>query len=490
MRVLFATAELRPIARVGGLAEAAAGLVRELRRSGVELTVVVPDYGDAQLESEDTWAVDVPDWVGEATARRCRVPDIGEVILVSTPGMARPHPYVDPVTGEGWPDNDHRFFGFSSAVASLTKAADPDVLHLNDWHTAATLGFLAEPPPTMLTIHTLGYQGVCSSDWIGRIPVDPWRYAWYDATNPLLGAIRTADTIVAVSPRYATEILDPAHGMGLDHELARRGEALIGIRNGIDVDAWNPATDEHLPVRYDPANDGAKVIEAAKREARQLVLAEFGLSDADDGVGDGGTGDDGRLLLAMVTRLVDQKGVDLALGLAPFLENLDASLLILGSGQANLVDDVQRAAATHPGQIVAITDRYDEPLAHTMFAGVDLFLMPSRFEPCGLAQMQAMAYGTIPVATAVGGLVDTIIDGDLDPKRGTGFLSQTVDPIGVLDAVHRAARAHRATKRRRAITKRGMAVDWSWNGPALQHIEQYEQMVESRSVQRRSAQNT
>ncbi len=150
--------------------------------------------------------------------------------------------------------------------------------------------------------------------------------------------------------------------------------------------------------------------------------------------------------------------------------------MILGSGQANLVDAVRSVVAEHPHRVAAITDRYDEPLAHRLFAGADLFVMPSRFEPCGLAQMQAMAYGTIPVATAVGGLVDTIIDADVDTANGTGFLSPTVDLVGLLDAVHRAARAHRVTKRRRAIQKRSMAIDWSWHEPAKRHLDLYRQL--------------
>ncbi|MEZ5379456.1 MAG: glycogen/starch synthase [Acidimicrobiales bacterium] len=466
MRVLFATAELAPLARVGGLAEAAAGLALELQRQGIELTIVLPDYGDIELDGADTWALDGPEWAGELTARRGSVGAFGDIILVGRPGMARPHPYVDPVTGQGWPDNDYRFYGFAAGIAALVRQLGPDLLHLNDWHTAATLGFLGTPPPTMLTIHTLGYQGISGAEWLGRLPVDPWRFAWYDVTNPLLGAIRSADAVVAVSPNYAREILTPEQGMGLDHELARIGDTLVGIRNGIDTGVWNPATDPHLPVTYRPGDDDIKTIEAAKNAARSSIAATFGVPDDD------------QVLIAMVTRLVDQKGVDIALGLAPYLEHLGARLVILGSGQANLVEAVRSSVDHHPHRIAAITDRYDEPLAHQMFAGADLFVMPSRFEPCGLAQMQAMAYGTIPVATAVGGLVDTITDADDDPTNGTGFLSATVDLTGLVDANHRAVRAHRAAKRRRAIQKRGMAVDWSWHEPAKQHIEWYQRLLE------------
>ncbi len=463
MKVLFATAELAPLARVGGLAEAAAGLARELQRLDVDLTIALPDYGDLTIDDAvPEHKLDIPDWGGAATVRRISLAGFDDIALISRPGMARPHPYVDPLTGQGWPDNDYRFFAFAAGIAALAKKLQPDVLHLNDWHTAAAVGFLGAPPATILTIHTLGYQGIASADWLHRLPVDPWRFAWYDAANPLLGAIRSADAVVAVSPNYAAEILTPEHGMGLDHELARIGDNLVGIRNGIDTGIWNPATDTHLPSTYDPVAGDMTSIEAAKRTARSAIAAEFGIVDDDD------------LVIAMVTRLVDQKGVDIALGLAPYLEHLGARLVILGSGQADLIDAVNRTVEAHPHRVAAITDRYDEPLAHRVFAGADLFVMPSRFEPCGLAQMQAMAYGTIPVATAVGGLVDTIIDADTDPSAGTGFLSATVDLTGLLDAVHRAARAHRATKRRRSIQKRGMAIDWSWHEPAKRHLDIYE----------------
>ena len=208
-----------------------------------------------------------------------------------------------------------------------------------------------------------------------------------------------------------------------------------------------------------------------------LVVGEIDLVEPEENrvkLADGTVLEYDQLVIAMVTRLVDQKGVDIALGLAPYLEHLGARLVILGSGQANLVDAVRATVDAHPHRVAAITDRYDEPLAHRIFAGADLFVMPSRFEPCGLAQMQAMAYGSIPVATAVGGLVDTITDADTDPDAGTGFLSQTIDLAGLVDATHRAVRAHLVDKRRRAIQKRGMATDWSWAGPAVAHIERYE----------------
>lgn len=464
MKVLFASAELSPLARVGGLAEATSGLVRALRQTGVEILPVLPDYVGTALDDEVSWEIPMPSWAGPARARRGNHADVGEIILVDFPGIARPHPYVDPATSEPWPDNDGRFITFSAACAALADQLEPDVLHLNDWHTASTVGFLSNPPPTVLTIHTLGYQGVTDASWLSRWPIDSWKFAWYDVANPLVGAIRSADAIIAVSPNYAAEVLRPETGMGMHDELGRRGEALVGIRNGIDVSVWNPSTDQIIPASYDFAT-----VKVGKLAARRDLLERAGWED------------DRSLLISVVSRLVDQKGMDLIVDLAPFLRGIGARVFLLGSGTPQITADIRAAADAHPDVLVAETDSYDEPLAHLLFAGADVFAMPSRFEPCGLAQMQAMAYGTPTIGTAVGGLVDTIIDIDADRQRGTGFLTTTNDLAGLVDATHRAVRAIGSAPRRRAMQKRGMTTDWSWNAPAQQHIDLYDRTIAARS---------
>ncbi len=461
--ILFATAELSPLARVGGLAEATSGLVRALRNAAVDVTPVLPDYGGIPLTDESSWELPMPSWAGPARARRGTAEGVGDLILVDFPGVARPHPYVDPATNEPWPDNDSRFITFAAAIAALTEQLEPDVLHLNDWHTASTVGFLASPPPVVLTIHTLGYQGVTDASWLGRWPIEPWRFAWYDVANPLVGAIRSADAIVAVSPNYAAEILRPETGMGMHDELARRGDALVGIRNGIDVSVWNPESDEILPTTYDFAG-----VKNGKKAAQAVLLDRAGWTD------------DKSSLISVVSRLVDQKGMDLIVGLVPYLRGIGARMFLLGSGTPEITHDIRSAADAHPDVFFAITDSYDEPLAHLLFAGADAFCMPSHFEPCGLAQMQAMAYGTPTIATAVGGLVDTIIDIDVDRQRGTGFLTTTNDLAGLVDATHRAVRNLASAPRRRAMQKRGMTSDWSWQTPAQQHIDLYQALQSNR----------
>lgn len=463
MKVLFATAELTPIARVGGLAEATSGLVRALRETHVEVIPVLPDYGSTPLSDEVSWEIPMPDWAGPARARRGHADAVGDLILVDFPGIGRPHPYVDPATGQPWPDNDSRFIGFAAAIAALTEQLDPDILHLNDWHTASTVGFLASPPPIVLTIHTLGYQGVVDASWMSRWPIASWRFAWYDVANSLVGAVRSADAIVAVSPNYAREILRPETGMAMHEEFARRGDALIGIRNGIDTSVWNPSVDTLIPAPYGFSN-----VKEGKAAARAELLARAGWDD------------DGGALISVVSRLVDQKGMDLVVGLVPFLEGIGARVFLLGSGTPEITEAIRSAADSSPHVFHAVTDSYDEPLAHLLFAGADAFCMPSRFEPCGLAQMQAMTYGTPTIATAVGGLVDTIVDLDADRKHGTGFLTTTNDLTGLVDATHRAVRALGSAPRRRAMQKRGMTEDWSWQSPAADHIALYERVYSNR----------
>src|SRR6056297_160496 len=427
MRVVFATAELSPVAAVGGLAAAAAGLGVELRRLGVDLEIVMPDYGDVVLVDETTVSLAVPDWVGAATVRAGHHPGVGRLHLVSVPGMARPHPYLQP-TGEGWIDNSERFFRFARAVAAYVEQDPPDVLHLNDWHTGTALAALADPPPTVVSIHNLAYQGVSDAGWLDRIGPRAAHYEWWGGTNPMSGALALADRIVAVSPNYATEIVTPEGGFGLDEPLRNRSGNLVGILNGIDTDVWDPGSDPLIPGPF-----GARSLDA--RRVNRVALSERA-----------GFPDDHVVLASVVTRLTHQKGIDILTPLIPLLSQIPMRLVVLGSGDGVLAAHLHQLAAEHPDSF-AFVDGYDEVLSHLMFAGADLSLVPSRFEPCGLTQMQAMRYGAIPVVTAVGGLVDTVTDADLR-RDGTGFVAGHPTSEELLAALFRAERRARDRRRR------------------------------------------
>jgi starch synthase len=457
VKVLFATAELAPFVKVGGLADASAGLVAALGEMGVEVEVALPAYADLPLVGARSAVLSVPGWAAPAAVHTGELDGFGHVSLIDVPGMARPHPYLDD-DGSGWSDNDRRFFAFSAAVAALIRLRRPDVLHLNDWHTGATLGFADRAPKTVLTIHNLAYQGTGSGDWLERLPNRPEAYEWFGGINPLSGAIALADKIVAVSPTYAAEILDPDNGFGLDGPLRYRGDDLVGIRNGVETAVWNPATDPHLGTTFSVDNM------RGKHHARRALRATAGWAPGPEPI------------VGMVTRLTDQKGIDLALGVVDRLAELGARMVLLGSGERDLANRAATLARAHP-ETLAFFEGYDEPLAHRIFAGSDLYLVPSRFEPCGLTQMQAMIYGSIPIVTDVGGLHDTVIDADHNPSAGTGFVAAEPTVPSLADAVDRALRAWRSTRRRGAIRRRGMTADWSWRRPAAEYLEIYQELA-------------
>lgn len=440
------------------MAEAASGLARALRRAGATVDVVLPDYFGTDLGDADTIELAVPEWAGPATARTGILDGFGELTLIDVPDIRRPGAYGDP-GGEGYGDNDRRFIRFSAAVAELARHRQVDVLHVNDWHTGAAIAFADERLPTVASIHNLAYQGTCDKGWLMVFGPRYEAYLRHDACNPLAGALRLADRVVAVSPTYATEILSPAMGCGLEDILLDRGPALTGILNGIDLEEWNPLTDPVLPAHYRADRPSGKTI------CRQTLRAQMGLSPDPRGP-----------VLGFVSRLVDQKGVDLALALVPYLEAVDAQLAVLGSGDRVMAQALHDAAAANPGR-VAFHEGYDLTISHRIFGGSDLYLMPSRFEPCGLAQMQAMAYGSLPVVTDVGGLHDTVIDADAHPHTGTGIVSREVSAAGMVDALHRGAALHASPSRRSRARRNGMGVDWSWAGPAQHYLELYASVI-------------
>ena len=462
MRVLFATAELAPIAAVGGLAQAAAGLVTELRRQGVDVHIVMPDYGEIELADEVTHELTVPAWAGPAHVRSGVHAAIGELSVVDAPGLARSHPYLQP-DGHGWPDNDRRFLTFCQAIAAVVEATRPDVIHLNDWHTGATLAAVDGSIPSVLSLHNIAYQGFTNGAWLRHLGPRGRHYEWFSGTNPLSGAIALADAIVAVSPTHAREILTPAGGFGLDGALRNRWAAVSGILNGIDTAVWDPEIDPSLVTNYSAQTKTADRTMARKAN-RAAVRTRAGFAD-----------DDIPLAVA-IARLTGQKGADLLVPIVPILRSIPLRLVVLGSGEAEIAAQLTVAATADPDWF-SFVEGYDEQLAHLLHGGADLLLVPSRFEPCGLTQMQAMRYGAIPVVTDVGGLHDTVADADSEPD-GTGFRAPEATSVAVASALFRASRHLASARTRNALIDRGMERDWSWRGPAGDYVALYERVVD------------
>lgn len=454
MRVTFATAEFSPIATVGGLAAASAGLVDALRRSGIDVDVVLPDYTPSDEGIIETIELQVPLWAGPATAKKIKHRQAGEITLIDAPGLAKSHPYLQP-DGNGWLDNTDRFMRFSAAVAEFVRHTSPDAVHLNDWHTATALAALDPTPPSVLSLHNLAHQGAARSEWLDLIGPKSDHYEWWDGINPLAGAIALADYVVAVSPHHATEIVEDGNGFGLDGALQAKGSALTGILNGIDTTVWNPENDSYLPAAFSATDHTGKI------SNRDHLVSELGLTDDDS------------LLAVAVTRLTDQKGIDLLLPLINLLDEIPLRLAVLGSGDRTLSERL--TAAADNADRFTFVDGYDEALSHRLIAAGDLFLMPSRFEPCGLTQMQAMRYGTIPIVTPVGGLVDTVLDLDTHSRVGRGFVMNDVSSTALISAVHRAVRKCKG-KQLENIRTRIMSVDWSWDAPAKEFIKIYEEI--------------
>jgi len=395
-------------------------------------------YGLIELDNESEHLMDgLPSWMPEVTVRTGHSDLAGRLTLLRFEGSERSNPYIDPATGEGWADNVERFLAFSVAVAELANTTGVDVLHCNDWHTAPAISLAREGIGTVLTVHNLAHQGTSDVGLAARLGTHGCAYVENGHFNALAGGLSLADHVVMVSESHAVESVRVESGFGLHERLIARGDRLLGIRNGIDPGLWDPAVDPMLPVTFDHTD----------------------LS--------------GKEMIGLVARFVHQKGIDLALDMAPYLASLPARLVLIGSGAPELTRAANEVAARFPSE-VHVFSGYDEELAHLVVAGSDLLLMPSRFEPCGLTQMQAMTCGTIPVVTGVGGLRDTVTDTDRNPRSGTGFVAAEATSIALLDTIHRAARGWANTRRRASVQRRGMTADWSWAEPARQYVSLYE----------------
>ena len=474
MHILMIASECVPFAKTGGLADVVGALPRALVRLGHSVDVVIPRYrgitaGD-RIGSVDV-ALD-----GRTIHAGVYATKEGDVrtLFIDHPAYYDREPLYG-VGNDDFPDNPARFALLSRAALEWGVAAAEryDILHAHDWQAGLAPVFLTSTfrktatfreTASIFTIHNLAYQGLVDASWLPRLGLG-WELMHVDALeywgriSLLKGGIVFSRLITTVSPRYAQEITTPAFGFGFDGILRHRAADLIGILNGIDYDQWDPSRDRYLPVPYDASHLEGK--DAAKRR----VLEAFGLPAAGD--------DRRRPLVAMISRLVDQKGLDLVAQIAGELPAMDAAFVVLGTGEKRYEDLWTTLARRYPEQI-GVRIGFDEPLAHRIEGGADLFLMPSRFEPCGLNQMYSLRYGTVPVVRAVGGLYDTVRDFDPATGHGTGFSFEEYSASALLKALQRALRAYQDWPTWQRIRTEGMRQDFSWDASARAYTAAYE----------------
>ncbi|MEO1497625.1 MAG: glycogen synthase GlgA [Planctomycetota bacterium] len=487
MNILFATPEAAPFCKTGGLGDVGGALPRALEHQGVRPTVILPAFRQA-LESG------LPI---EHTGERFEIPIgpkrvAGEFLRSRLPGSDVPvylveqHGYFNRDglyrdAGGDYQDNAERFVFFSRAVLEAAERFDlrPDVLHCNDWPTGLLPAYLktlyADHPvwrdvASVFTIHNLGYQGNFWH-WDMELTGLGWEHfnwrqlEYYGQLNFMKSALVFADILSTVSPRYAKEIQAPPMSCGLEGVLQHRREDLFGILNGVDYTEWNPAIDPHLSANYGPYDQAA-----GKADCKRALQREMGLPERDD-----------LPLLASVGRLADQKGFDLIADVLPRVAGtIDAQWVLLGTGEAHYEQLLQRLAAEMPER-VAVRIGFSNALAHQIEAGADMFLMPSRYEPCGLNQMYSLKYGTVPIVRETGGLADTITnttEATLAAGTANGFSFADASSYALSMATDRAVRAYCQPEVWKQLVSTGMNQDWSWNRSAGQYAELYKRAMD------------
>ncbi len=469
LKILFIAAECTPFIKVGGLADVVGSLPLALKELGHDVRVIMPRY--RLIDGKHFGLKRIAPFIEVPAGADTRTTEIEASSYSGVPTY-----FVwderffgrDRVYGE--PDEVMAFTFFSRAAIEFIRAIDwtPDVIHAHDWHTGCALAQLAlrdrrDPKlksiATVFTIHNLFYQGLSGDalwqfagfpDRPRRIPGEPpGRVNW------LARGIAHADVVNTVSPTYAAEILTPELGEGLNEVLRQHRGQVSGILNGLDYADWNPAADARLAATFTAATLKRRAIN------KRAVQDQLGLKRKPR-----------TPMIGLVTRLTDQKGLDVIAAAADRLFERDVQLAVLGNGDEKYHTLLAELKARYPGRL-GVEHNFNEPLARLIYGGSDVFLMPSHFEPCGLGQLIAMRYGAVPVVRATGGLADTVIDAGRSPVRGTGFVFKPATAAGLLGALDRALAAYQEPDRWSAIQRRDMAADFSWPVSAQQYVALY-----------------
>jgi starch synthase len=481
VKILYVASEAYPLIKTGGLGDVAGSLPPALQALGHEVRLLLPAYRDVLERVRGRVHTRAHLGLHEAKVRilETTLPDTAlPVWLVDAPAcFDRPgNPYLDP-QGKPWTDNAQRFAVLARAAVAVAQNRAgldwrPDLVHTNDWQTGlipALLSLETQRPRQVFTIHNLAYQGLFPARTFGELALPPFLASmhaleFHGQLSFIKGGLVFADHITTVSPTYAREIQTAEYGCGLEGVLQARSAHLSGILNGIDTRTWDPATDPHLPHRYD-----ARSLEARRRNKARLQR-DTGLEPSPRPT-----------LVGMVGRLVEQKGIDVVLEALPRLLRWPLQFVILGSGESRFEEALSRMASRHPRRM-AVHIGYDEALAHRIEGSADVFLMPSRFEPCGLNQMYSLRYGALPVVRATGGLADTVVDATPDriaERAADGFSFTPLTVEALLHALDRAHCTRRSPRLWQVLQRTGMAQDFSWERSAREYAALYARLLDA-----------
>ena len=489
LSILMVASEVLPYAKTGGLADVAAALPAALAALGHDVVVAMPRYRGVEVSGDvlTTFVLDIGAEHLHVQIFRERMASGAVLWLVDIPALYDRDGFYG-VGSHDHPDNPRRFAALARAAleAAIVTGFSPDVVHAHDWQAGLAPVYLrtryATHPvlggvPSVFTIHNIAYSGLCDAGWIPALDLDwdlftPQALEYYGQVSLLKAGINFSEKVTTVSRRYAEEILTPEFAYGLEGVLTSRRADLVGILNGIDAETWNPETDPFLPAPY-----GADTL-AAKQASKKALLEAYGLPSDAAALK--------QPLVGMVSRMVAQKGHDLISSVVTELPHLGARFVVLGTGEPEFEAMWRRLATQFPDRI-GVRVGFDEGLSHLIEAGSDLFLMPSRFEPCGLNQMYSLRYGTLPLVRATGGLDDTVENYDPYTGRGTGFKFWEASGPALIDTLRWALRVYEAPEVWQRLQQSAMANDFSWARSAAAYVEVYEAAIARTGRQRAAA---
>lgn len=486
MKILFVAPEVSPFAKTGGLADVAGSLPRALRQLGHDVRIIMPYYKCVEesrnplRKGRKSVETIIDGEVRKGLLRQSSLDAVPVYMIENREFFGRDGLYG---TADGdFPDNAQRFGFFCRATLEFLRRLDfrPDVLHLNDWQCGLIPVLLRSQYKndpffnsiaTLITVHNLGYQGLFPPEVLPSLQLDPELFSvkgmeFFGKISYLKGGLLFADMINTVSPTYCREIQTPELGFGFDGILHSRQSHLHGILNGIDPKQWDPAMSRALPASYDASDIKGKATD------KRALQKELGLKIAAE-----------TPIACMVTRLDTQKGLDLVEDAWEALMQRDLQFVLLGTGEPKHMEFFTRLQERYPER-VAIRLTFDDPLAHRIYAGSDIFLMPSHYEPCGLGQLIALRFGTIPVVRRTGGLADTVVDPQDDVQNANGFLFDEASGAALVAALDRALALYPDTRAWRKLMRRGMTQDFSWTASAQKYLELYQKALEVRNVGR------